>query len=594
MRKTIRTGLLASALALGGLTALPAPAFAASVADSQIGFATFQRQLAEDGDWFYSDRWGMVWQPYDADGADWRPYSRGHWANTYEYGWLWVSDERFGDIAYHYGRWVNDPDDGWLWLPGYVWSPAWVVWRQADTYTGWMPMPPDRRFLSGDEFGDTGASRGPGVAIDFNTWDGSADFYGYARWYGGAYSQDRFAGLWTFVPVQHFADRDYARYVARRGVLVDYVRRSRNVTNYTIVNNYIVNRSVDVKVVYRDRRGPVRAVRAAEVIRRPSLIARIDLGRDVSLRMRVDMPRGRGEANSAPKPTRTQVDALTPAGRDRDRSGGGAGRVRKHLLDRNAAEVVARPNGSTPATLTPADVAKAKSNETGAKPGGDASKSAADQTAKAADKTPPSSASPPLPPDNGAARKRNPRPETDGADNGSATVTPDTATGHKHKPRPDATPDNAATPEPQPAAGTATPGASDAEDKKAARAAKKAKQTDDNATSATPPSDTTPPDRPHKARTPDTSNATGAPTSLAPATDEERAARRRARAAADAQSATPPAASDTDRPSHPHRDRTAAPDTTNAAPNNTTPANNTDQDKPKKHKHNADADAPPQ
>jgi len=37
---------------------------------------------------------------------------------------------------------VNTASDGWLWVPGRVWAPAWVDWRQNDTYLGWAPLPP--------------------------------------------------------------------------------------------------------------------------------------------------------------------------------------------------------------------------------------------------------------------------------------------------------------------------------------------------------------------------------------------------------------------------------------------------------------------
>ncbi|MBK9334890.1 MAG: hypothetical protein IPM96_21450 [Ignavibacteria bacterium] len=42
----------------------------------------------------------------------------------------------------HYGRWVNTPSAGWLWVPGRVWSPAWVDWKQDEKYLAWAPLPP--------------------------------------------------------------------------------------------------------------------------------------------------------------------------------------------------------------------------------------------------------------------------------------------------------------------------------------------------------------------------------------------------------------------------------------------------------------------
>src|SRR5690242_18703027 len=110
-----------------------------------VDYAYFHDQLNRYGRWQYSDRWGQVWQPSYVD-ADFRPYDRGHWVNTREFGWTWDSDYEWGAIPFHYGRWVDDPERGWLWIPGYVWGPGWVVWRSNGRYTGWMPMPPDRGF----------------------------------------------------------------------------------------------------------------------------------------------------------------------------------------------------------------------------------------------------------------------------------------------------------------------------------------------------------------------------------------------------------------------------------------------------------------
>src|SRR5690348_10165167 len=98
---SFRARLLASALFLGAAALTPAvipvkPAHAQ--ASFSISFATFHDELSRYGDWVYSDRWGMVWAP-DA-GPDFHPYfTRGRWEPTDEYGWVWVSDYDWGDIA---------------------------------------------------------------------------------------------------------------------------------------------------------------------------------------------------------------------------------------------------------------------------------------------------------------------------------------------------------------------------------------------------------------------------------------------------------------------------------------------------------------
>ncbi len=296
------TAMLFSSVAA---SAILSPAFAQS--DVSIDFNAFHDQLAPYGDWVYSDRWGEVWMPNVS--SDFHPYgTHGHWVDTEEYGWTWQSGYRWGDIPFHYGRWVNDPDDGWLWIAGYVWSPGWVVWRSNGQYTGWMPMPPDDAFLSGDEGGRTsiGVSIG-GLSLRFNN---NNDDYGYSRWYGRGYDDNRFASNWLFIGTGHIGDRDYSRSQAPRRNYTNLIRTSTNTTNYTVVNNYVVNRSVDSRAV-EHAGGHVQTVRAAVVFQRPQFITRADTGHDVQLRMRQERPRGTGIANSAPAPTATVVLSLS-------------------------------------------------------------------------------------------------------------------------------------------------------------------------------------------------------------------------------------------------------------------------------------------
>ena len=69
------------------------------------------------------------------------PYTNGQWVNT-DAGWYFKAPTPVEETVSHYGRWVNTASDGWLWVPGRVWAPAWVDWRQNDTYLGWAPLPP--------------------------------------------------------------------------------------------------------------------------------------------------------------------------------------------------------------------------------------------------------------------------------------------------------------------------------------------------------------------------------------------------------------------------------------------------------------------
>ena len=113
--------------------------------------AYFYEQMQPYGRWFSSSAYGYVWIPGEV-GYKWRPYSRGNWAWT-DYGWTWVSLERWGWIAYHYGRWGWDQRLGWFWVPDVVWGPAWVAWRWGDAHIGWAPLPPGVDFIPGRGFG---------------------------------------------------------------------------------------------------------------------------------------------------------------------------------------------------------------------------------------------------------------------------------------------------------------------------------------------------------------------------------------------------------------------------------------------------------
>jgi hypothetical protein len=312
MRHRLRTTLLATAIAFTAATALVVPDMAQAQGYRSYGgyshrnYRDFHRILARYGDWVYSDRWGVVWIPNVP--GDFRPYrTAGYWVNTRQYGWFWRSSYPWGDITFHYGRWVNDPYDGWLWIPGYVWSPGWVVWRGNDRYVGWMPMPPDRDFLRGNEFSAGFAISGRGFSLRFGT-DNS--FYGYSNWYGRDYDQDRFASNWTFVGAGHLTDRDYRPNVVNQTNVVNIIQNTTNITNYTVVNNVVVNRSVDTRVVERASGRPVATVNAATVVN-PTLVTRVDEARQVQQQAPVPIVRGTGQANSAPQPTAAVVSTLT-------------------------------------------------------------------------------------------------------------------------------------------------------------------------------------------------------------------------------------------------------------------------------------------
>ncbi|HLY06657.1 MAG TPA: DUF6600 domain-containing protein [Rhizomicrobium sp.] len=307
MRRILQASLVSCALVAGALASTSLPVWAQmdqmDDRENTISFDSFQDQLAPYGYWLYSDRWGVVWQPSQVP-YDFRPYyTDGRWIYTDDFGWFWQSDYPWGDIPFHFGRWVNDPDDGWMWLPGFIWSPGWVAWRTNGSYIGWMPLPPDDAFLEGR--GDIGV----GVSMRFGGFDIGAL---YSRWYGPAWNERRFAENWVFVPAGYVFAPDFQRVVIRDpGRVINIIRQTRNVTNYTVVNNIVVNRSIDVRLVERAAGHPIPPVRAASIIRRPNLVARVDVGQRVQLRMRELVPRGRGIANSAPPPPPRVVARLS-------------------------------------------------------------------------------------------------------------------------------------------------------------------------------------------------------------------------------------------------------------------------------------------
>jgi len=311
MRRILHARLLASALAASVIPFVATTISAEAQAEGDVSFDSFHDQLAQYGYWVYSDRWGLVWQPAGVSDA-FRPYySRGRWVYTDDYGWFWSSDYPWGDIAFHYGRWVNDPDNGWMWIPGYTWSPGWVVWRSNGQYIGWMPAPPDRAFLGGEGDVRVGLSFGfGGGAVSFG-WNNDPS-YGYRGWYGPGFDQRSFADNWTFVGVGHMADRGYAAVAIRDpGLVVNIIAQTRNVTNYTVVNNYVVNRSIDLHVVERAAGHPIQVTAARSVIRQPNLIMHADAGRRIQMQQNAIAPHGTGVPNSAPPPSAAIVNRLS-------------------------------------------------------------------------------------------------------------------------------------------------------------------------------------------------------------------------------------------------------------------------------------------
>ena len=264
--------LLATAIAIPALlaTSIAAPASAQQISVG-IGFDNFHSQLAPYGTWSNHSRWGDVWRPR-AD-RDFRPYYNGHWEDTREYGWLWISQDSWGDVPYHYGRWVFDPREGWLWVPGYVWAPSWVVWREGGGNIGWFPMPP------GDNYYGDGPYR-----------DNFANQYGYRDWYGPSFGNDQFLSLWIFVGQDHFRDRNFRNYAVPQRDYGTFISQTTNTTNYVTINNYVVNRSVDRGRLERATNQRMEQVPARSVIGPKTIVTQATVGRQVEQRERQRRP----------------------------------------------------------------------------------------------------------------------------------------------------------------------------------------------------------------------------------------------------------------------------------------------------------------
>ncbi|MBX3188406.1 MAG: hypothetical protein KF819_15420 [Labilithrix sp.] len=112
--------------------------------------------LAPYGTWVDDSRLGLIWTPSaEAVGSDFVPYaSHGRWTHRAAHvegqvvdEYVWVTDEPWGWVAFHYGRWTYAGDRGWAWIPGRRYAGAWVDWRtpeqaSGDAIVGWGPTPP--------------------------------------------------------------------------------------------------------------------------------------------------------------------------------------------------------------------------------------------------------------------------------------------------------------------------------------------------------------------------------------------------------------------------------------------------------------------
>jgi Family of unknown function (DUF6600) len=217
------------------MQAPPPMQMAASTPPPDVGY--FYNDLAPYGTWADLPGFGWCWQPtVISTTVGWQPYCHGgHWMNT-DAGWFWASDYTWGWAPFHYGRWQLHPTAGWVWFPARAWAPAWVVWRSGGDHCGWAPLPLHADFIAGVGW------RYNGVAV-------SASFdFGLS------------VGCFSFVAMGHLCDHNvYSCRLPPTQVRAVY-RSTTVINNYTVVNNTVVNRGVNVAVVEKAAGHPIERV----------------------------------------------------------------------------------------------------------------------------------------------------------------------------------------------------------------------------------------------------------------------------------------------------------------------------------------------
>lgn len=239
---TIALSALLAVFVLGGcagsLDSQPLDLYARAPAGGDVSY--FYDVLAPYGEWIRTDRYGLVWCPYDKQ-VDWRPYTDGEWVWT-DYGWAWAADEDWGWATYHYGRWYDDPYDGWCWMPGRQWAPAWVAWREGGGWVGWAPLPPELAWGNGGWMGHNDWDHLPGVE---HHW-------------------------WSFCREGELPGPGIGRRLAPRHRAVVLIDQTRNITSYSYVNARFANRSLDVAPIRRAYGQDIAMRRIADVAAPPA------------------------------------------------------------------------------------------------------------------------------------------------------------------------------------------------------------------------------------------------------------------------------------------------------------------------------------
>ena len=190
--------------------------------------------LAPYGTWVNVASYGWAWCPVGIS-AGWQPYTVGRWVYT-DWGWMWVADDPWGSIPYHYGRWALDASYGWVWVPGDVWAPAWVAWRYGGGYVGWAPLPPEADWRAG-----------VGITLSFSSIERRIDPY-----------------EWCFVPSRDFLSTRVEERLVPPSRNVTIVRATKGVVRYRTVESRPAERGLSTSWVARATGQPIRQYRIVD------------------------------------------------------------------------------------------------------------------------------------------------------------------------------------------------------------------------------------------------------------------------------------------------------------------------------------------
>lgn len=157
------------------------------------------------------------------------PYRNGQWVNT-DAGWYFKAASEPEEITSHYGRWVYSPSAGWLWVPGRVWAPAWVDWKEDEQYVGWVPVPPSVYLVNN-------VIVMPPVPED--------------RYY--------------VVEKKYFVEPSVYKYMYKENKNKIMIKEWRRIDGVMVMNKTVINKGPDVKIIEKYYGKPVNTLKISKV-----------------------------------------------------------------------------------------------------------------------------------------------------------------------------------------------------------------------------------------------------------------------------------------------------------------------------------------